>query len=118
MNKESVGYMTTKKTNTTYSHLTYIALVAVSVTLLGVLMYLNGNLRNQIEERDVLVSLALTRQSYDNKKLLFCYDNDIRPCTDVAIKDWNDTHPDRSFEVLSYHQLVERSVQDRSVTGE
>ena len=29
--------------------------------------------------------------------LQFCYDHDIRPCDEAALKAWNATHPDDTF---------------------
>jgi hypothetical protein len=42
---------------------------------------------------------------YSYNKLLFCYDRNIRPCTDETVSMWNAQHGDDAFTLKSVKQL-------------
>ncbi len=87
-----------------------LVFMALSV---GVLIYMHVRQDSLIERHRVFWALALEERRYETDKLEFCVDNDIKPCTDEAIKTWNDEHGDNQFTLKSYQTLVEDSIQWR-----
>lgn|GEM_PF-4277274 len=59
-----------------------------------------------VYERDRLNTLSdqevqhTIENSYWTNRIIFCYDNDIHPCTLDTIAAWNKAHPNNTFSVV------------------
>ncbi len=41
--------------------------------------------------------------------LQFCYDNDIHPCDEMAVSEWNTSHPENTFQLQTPLQLKDET---------
>lgn len=37
--------------------------------------------------------------------LSFCYDHNIHPCDEMTVNEWNENHPDTTFQIQTPYQL-------------
>ena len=46
---------------------------------------------------------------YRHQMLAFCYDNNVHPCDDKAVENWNKANPANEFKLLTPSQLQDES---------
>lgn len=51
-----------------------------------------------------------TQSVYFSQKLEFCINNSIMPCNDQSLTNWNNSHPEKTFDVKTFKDLVEEGI--------
>lgn len=51
----------------------------------------------QMYIRDDQQVRSVLQRNYDDARQRFCYNNEIRPCDDIAVTEWNEENPDNTF---------------------
>lgn len=72
-----------------------LIIIALTIGIFSLLFNIYTYSMLQISNNDA-TSWGLT-MGLSQSRLKHCYDNDIKPCTDDNIHDWNVTHPDDAF---------------------
>lgn len=62
----------------------------------------------QESQKDNTISIVQT--DYKTSMLEFCIDNDLKPCDDDTIADWNETNPDKKFQLKNFEELIELGI--------
>jgi hypothetical protein len=72
-----------------------ILFIVLQIVSFGWIVFIqvSQNLRDDADLRNHL------QTSNVQQRLLFCLDNAIRPCDDIAIQQWNLDHPENTFLV-------------------
>lgn len=81
----------------------WIATIALSIIVfsgIGWLWSSHVNFRNT-----QLIHNAV--DGYNYELLKFCYDNDVRPCNDEGIWDWNEKNPTNTFDYKTSSQVID-----------
>lgn len=77
--------------------------LAIAVTALVMACILTVILMGERSRLDRLYeqeSQHVMENFYWAKRITFCYDNNIRPCSYDTITTWNKEHPDNTFSVV------------------
>jgi hypothetical protein len=75
----------------------FIAVLSLLATILLAMFVFTQEARtNMLYEQQYRMQID---DSYNSARIKFCYDNNIRPCTDDAITAWNTKHPEDAFNI-------------------
>lgn len=78
--------------------LVLIILSLVASTILSIAMI------NERVRTDFFIDQQVQQQSdnwYKVSRITFCYDNDIKPCSDSVLTTWNVNHQEEQFGIVS-----------------
>lgn len=93
-------------------HAVVIAIIALVLAAgLGVYVTVLTDQFNDTKKEQIISN---TQSYYATSKLEFCLNKTIAPCDDVAITDWNTAHPEDTFKLKSFQELVEEGIEQYS----
>jgi hypothetical protein len=104
--------MAKKQNNTSKKGVAALVVGIILALLTGATLLLAYTARKN-DDNFTRLSLALTEQRYAIDKLSFCVDTAISPCDDSAISAWNEKHKDVTFNLKTFEQLIEESIEER-----
>lgn len=83
-----------KKTNK------HVTVMYIWLTILTIAIVVSASITFYMFYRgDPFINSRVQELQETQSRFRFCYDNNVTPCTDSRIEDWNEANPDDSFRI-------------------